>query len=364
MRGTRRNILIVVAMATLLVFALGATATATTAIDGPTPPEVGDPDTGNVVPHSGYSASTDYSMQCHEVHNAAGSYALMAEVSVTATCNTCHGLAGIAGMTGTVGGSGALPGFGAPGTTNGTASSRTAFDIASAPADHGIGGTTIPHGAGGTVTQSDWSYGWKHGMTTTDAATAAGAGTAAELTGGLYCASCHTPHGEYGQMVNHWAADATLISYEWPADQPTSGDAAGWADAYTYNNAGTWQICRDVTLLNCMDATIADEEGQTVYLFGYKLLSAYPNHTYSTLQSYKTEQYNHDGQDWCGACHVNDSSTSAAHNDSTGCSACHGNPVDQTVPSIDFPHTSTVGSFLIDYPDALCIDCHTPGSLP
>lgn len=342
-------------MATLLVFALGAAATASTGQDGPTPPEVADPVGGNVAPHGGYNASTNYCMQCHEVHNATGDYAMMAESSVTATCATCHGYLGA----GPVGASLSGPGTG----TIGTVSLRTAFDNTSPGADHGIGSLSIPHG-GGTLTQSDWDYAWKYGMTTTDAVTASGAGTAASGTGGLYCASCHTPHGEFGQMVNHWTADGTLISYEWAADEPTTGDLAGWANAYTFDNAGTWQICRDAGFSNCMDATIQDAEDQIVSLFGYKLLSAHPNHTYSATQSYNTEQYNHDGQDWCGTCHVNDHSSSGVNNHPTGCSACHGNPTDQTVESMDFPHTSTVARFLIDYPDALCVSCHIPGSLP
>ena len=129
-------------------------------------------------------------------------------------------------------------------------------------------------------------------------------------------------------------------------------------------NGSTWEVCRDVAQTNCMDATIADAEGQTVYLFGYKLLTAFPNHTYSERQSYHTEQHNHDGANWCVACHAdNDIDPGATyHNRPTGCEACHGNPA--AGGSFDFPHTSTADRFLQDYPDALCIGCHTPGSLP
>ena len=48
-----------------------------------------------VGPHGGYSATTDYCLQCHSVHSQptnpnTGQYALLAATNVTAICQTCH----------------------------------------------------------------------------------------------------------------------------------------------------------------------------------------------------------------------------------------------------------------------------------
>jgi len=374
-RGTRKGIWLLIAMVALFMLALGTAASAQVVQDGPVPPELGDPvdGSGNIVPHGGYSSSTNFCMQCHDVHAAAGDYALMANASVTATCATCHSIYGGVTAQPAGGPDPTAPPVSAATNALGTVSSRSAYDNTSPAAEHTIGVSAIP--TVGPVTQSDWAYSWSYmGLPTADATTAAGPGTAAELTGGLYCATCHTPHGEYGQMVNNWTAadEGTSIVYEWTVDVPNIGDAAGWLDAWL-DLDGSWFLCRldtDVVVggghgTDCIDATIQDAEDQQVSLFGYKLLSAFPNHTYSTPQSYNTEQYNHDGANWCVACHANNdiSPTATVHNHPTGCSACHGNPTGDT-NSTDFPHTSSADRFLIDYPDALCIDCHEPGTLP
>lgn len=69
----------------LLVVGLSAALIApAAAVDGPTPPELGDPiDDAQVVPHGGYSTSTSMCLQCHDVHFADGEYALMTQGSVT-----------------------------------------------------------------------------------------------------------------------------------------------------------------------------------------------------------------------------------------------------------------------------------------
>ena len=77
------------------------------------------------------------------------------------------------------------------------------------------------------------------------------------------------------------------------------------------------------------------------------------------------DKYSHDQAQWCGRCHdqaLPSQYGGTYHNHPTGCTSCHGNPNDAT--STDFPHTSTFQSFLKDYPDLLCINCHTAGSLP
>src|SRR3990172_1607934 len=78
---------------TLLVAMLFA-GSAAWAADGPTPPRTGDPVGTDVSPHGGFSATTNFCLQCHEIHNAGSEYALLWKSSVTATCQTCHGLFG------------------------------------------------------------------------------------------------------------------------------------------------------------------------------------------------------------------------------------------------------------------------------
>ncbi len=364
----------------LAFFALGSGALATTGQDGPTPPKVGDPVGSNVSPHGGYSSTSNFCLQCHQIHDAAGAYALLWKSSVTSTCRTCHGYMGTA-PTGTRNPIG-------PGTI-GTASVRTVYDVTAPGSEHGIGAANPPGDSGIEITQADWSYGWRFGggPPPVDATTPAGPGTASATGGGLYCASCHTPHGEYGQAINTkkvWSTDSTGDIYtqtlkDWAEGtqiwwrNPTTGS---WAYRYLHQDAdpaGVWEMCDSATPAavpggpdsGCAYAQVKDSEGQLVYMFGYKLLSAYPNHTYAEVKSWGADKYDHDQPKWCGSCHpsrLDEEFGGATHNHPTGCGACHGNPADAS--SADYPHTSTKGGLLKALPDALCVTCHTAGSLP
>ncbi len=352
----------------ILLFALGGAALASTGQNGPTPPKVGDPVGTDVSPHGGYSSTSNFCMQCHEVHKAPGEYALLWKASVTSTCATCHGYMGSA-ATGTRDpvGSGTI----------GTASLRTVYDVTSAASEHDIGASSPPGETGITMTQSGWSYSWKYsgGPPAVNSSTAAGAGTASDTGGGLYCASCHTPHGDYGQAIDtKWVNTSTDGTFATQTKQPwaegtmiwwNNPTTGSWAQKYLHLDASTgWQVC-DAGNTNCLPAQVKDAEGQLVSMYGYKLLSTYPNHTYATPQSYMADKYDHDSMKWCGTCHPSRIDTAAGgtyHNHPTGCAACHGNPADAT--SADFPHTSTFGELLKDYPDALCVTCHTTGALP
>ncbi len=277
-----------------------------------------------------------------------------------------------------------------PGTI-GTTSVRSVYNV-SGPG-HDIGATNPPTPDSGIdITQSDWSYGgWRFpppaGPPPVDATTPAGPGTASAASGGLYCASCHTPHGEYGQAANTRkvrVTDATgdlstLTTKDWAGGTQIWWDnpSGGWEFRYLHQDAdpaGVWEVCTsypptpvaggpDAT---CAYAQVEDAEGQLVYLFGYKLLTAFPNHTYSQVQSYTADEFNHDGALWCSTCHPSKLDAEfpggTLHNHPTGCGACHGNPADGS--SADFPHSSTKGALLQDLPDALCVNCHVAGSLP
>ena len=468
--------------------------------------------TGQLAPHSGYSSTTDYCLQCHSVHNG-GAYSLLASSSVTGVCQTCHSLFGTAANGRIVPNNGS----GFPGTSPGTASLRSAYDLTAPGSGHGIGSLTIPYSTVGTLTETGWVY----GSLATDlngkgsawaSNTAAGPGTSSAGAGGLYCGSCHTPHGEFGQLVNtRWyradvptgsinevqtvtvggqtAGNTWTLTYKTPGGVSTAsgtltttatasdvatalgaivgganvgvtggpapgtftvtfqaalggmnlnqmtgavqkgaavaatgsvlvatakqGDSfdgthtpvhswqegsplypGGGALAYLHmdDSPSVWEKCpldptsagyaltkvsgAVDTVTNtatpaataCSYLTATDSEGQTVSLYGYKLLSAYPNHSWSSgPESWGTSNHSHDVARWCGRCHNQavDSAidaTSTFHSHPTGCTACHGNPNSMT--SFDFPHTSTMAMLLKDYPDALCINCHTSGNLP
>jgi hypothetical protein len=179
----------------------------------------------DISPHGGYSASTGYCLQCHSVHNAGGAYALMYEQSVTDTCNTCHGL------------NGSATGTGANNVTIGTqqlatASSRDVYYVSTPAASHTIGATSVPDSNGVTITEGGWSYhmSFPHASSTTPA----GAGTSAAGVGGLYCASCHTPHGTYGQAVNTWSTKLSGSNF---TGVRTVADAVTTSGSFTITSA-------------------------------------------------------------------------------------------------------------------------------
>lgn len=235
--------------------------------------------TADVAPHGGYSSLTDYCLQCHQVHsgrsgNTNGEYALLAEVNVTDTCATCHGYLGES-PTGPED-----PGM--PGQ-EGTASLRAVY---TADPIHNIGYSSSRYEAG-------WSYGWSFGGPSGPSTRRAGAGASTTYGGGFYCGTCHTPHGEFGQLVNSkwvyssagtasptmraWAND-TAIYWNDPATV-----AHSYAVMYLWQAAAgsPWQVCTATGGGGtCYDAQTEDAEGQLVSLYGYKLLSYVPNHQY------------------------------------------------------------------------------------
>ena len=504
---------------------------------------------GQQSPHNGYSAVTNYCIQCHGVHSntqsgGGGGYALLQGQSVTATCNTCHEVFGNTETgridSNTITGASLLMG---------TTSLRSAYDLANSsgtlPAGvsgHGIGADSSPNPDDVVMQELGWGYGGFNALNWYLANEAAGPGTsgdaasAAELAdGGLYCGSCHTPHGEFGQLINSTSAgyrtDAFALNVSavqfvfleglvsgntWTlgfagqttgnlafdastaavdsaleglstigagnvavtgtagtyyrveftsalafAEQPqlvaasTAGSVwvvtsaggsngtavspptnAGSASAGPSSNSATgsvaagartwaegspifqykttsasptvyylhldaspapgagpaWTKCDqdaagapqtpstpadaldDVAYGTCSFLTTTDSEGQDVYLYGYKLLTAYPNHSWLKAESWGVAYRGRDQARWCGSCHTSKVGSSLGvegefavngvtyHAHPTACYYCHGSPTDGT--SADYPHTSNKGALLSAYPDALCIGCHTAGSLP
>ncbi|HZD16995.1 MAG TPA: cytochrome c3 family protein, partial [Actinomycetota bacterium] len=275
------KVAMVFALVAIALFGLGLPALAA---DGPTPPELGDPTSETqVVPHGGYSSGTDFCLQCHSVHTAPDpGFALMARSSTTGVCATCHAYGIGAVATGPDD-----PGFDPQ--VEGTASTRAVY---TSTAVHIIGAN------GPTTYTAGWSYGWRYGgpsgpgtTRTTDVL-----GTATSSDGGLYCASCHTPHGEFGQLINsRWVlTTADQAGGSSPVEEavvPWQNDTriwwdnptGSWEQRYLYRAAvgQPWYVC---TLPGgggaCTYAQVEDSEGQLVSLYGYKLLSSSPNHQY------------------------------------------------------------------------------------
>jgi hypothetical protein len=352
--------------------------------------------------------------------NAAGtsgftdSYALMRQTNVTAVCATCHALQGSTGTIDIPIGLLAYdPGFS---PAEATVAVRAAYTTASPTAEHSIGATADPDNSITAFTESNWQNDTAgDGKLTFDlgASAAITAGPGVNLDGaGLYCASCHAPHGNYGQMVNNWVKvdEGTTIVMRIEPDQSIPAitgviELTGWLDVDEDANGGdgAWLVSfagADGTgvvttadssctpglyddgaddLLGtaddsgCLYASVDDGAGQRVSLYGYKLLTAYPNHDYAGGEnSWSTQASNADGNGWCGTCHGprEDDPANGYHNHNTGCDYCHGNGrTDPNGPSEaltewDFPHTSANDKFLYAIPDALCISCHTPGNLP
>ena len=361
----------------------------------------------------------------------------------------------------------------------GTAATRTAYDVTSPLSEHAIGEESPPNSGGmpgpgdslvqftdfgsvpstNTTSVIDSNGNWTNNNTRVDlTATTTHESEGVTPEGGLTCVSCHTPHGDFGQLINSryvWNTvsgggavnlASTLRQGEQAGDGTTSGYAlykvqtgttvnrmdlsAGGSvvsagttlgsgsgilvapnTAGTYGGATTnadgspkyaassqqayWQTCASGAgtvgspWSGCVPWQMRDQAGQIVSTFGYKLLSAYPNHTYAVPGSWGAISANTDMQSWCGKCHpsrVNanmpvawtqvpgygnpDGQGGAAttgnagtyHNHPTACTYCHGNPsypAQNGDPATkDFPHTSQNTSLLKAYPDGLCITCH------
>jgi hypothetical protein len=365
--GFRTRLVLTAALAAVVVLVLGGVAGATqTPYPTPSPsPALGDPTVGKTSPHGGYSSSTNFCLSCHAVHTTSDytdptsgadyEYALLWKDSVTATCKTCHGVGGVAAT-------GARTSHSYLGSKIGTASARTAYDNTAPAGEHGIGAAAIPDPLASPLTQIEYA---DHEWTTPTV----GPGTSSASGGGLYCGSCHTPHGERGHLVNGWATPNPTAS-----PSPIVGDEGKviyrsshgeYYAKYLHWETSTkvWQYCNDTASppTGCVNAVTNDAKGQPAYLYGYKLLSSGPNHDYSAVNSYGVGYGGDDSAEWCATCHKSKVNGDGYHNHPGACTRCHGNAASDSGFSTaypDFPHTGTVAKLLQKLPDALC-RCHT-----
>jgi predicted CXXCH cytochrome family protein len=316
---------------------------------------------GYEIPHGGYSTSTDACLQCHDIHESAGDYVLMRWATVTDVCGSCHTVYQKK--------PGELPGYGnrSPASDRGKYG-LTMPDANSAPTyDPGFLGSEVytkwngtaenlrtpgtgspyevyeikydgsdslggPKGhEGHRLSLGAGQFAFANGVTSTADYIPGGSNTVNAIkpadydntvstmnftaTNGLFCASCHTPHGNFGQML--------------VGPDNTPGDLS---------------------------------DNPTVIT---KLLSAKPNHGKARLF---VKEWLSGGGKWCAACHDRRLPGAVYHNHpDSACLSCHGNWVGGSTYSLDkndFPHTSQAPYLLTNEPDALCITCHVPGTLP
>lgn len=313
-------------------------------------------------PHGGFDTGTSFCRQCHSMHDAAdatGRKALLWQPTVDAVCSTCHSA-----------GSTDVPGVAYPGKTRGTVSKRAVYDTPDGPlGQHTIGATSIPGADDSTVYQWGWGKGsWSGGAPANN-------GGRQVSSGGLTCASCHTPHGTKGQLVNSKqfvqskADDGTITRADWVEGaaltmyKPYLGlGSYGDVTRYLKGSGTSWELCEDAGLTTCTAANVKDVKGEWTPMFGYKLLSAFPNATTGSgakaYQSFTAYKYV-DSDLWCGSCHTNrvNADANTLHNHPS-CTRCHNNPTGED----DYPHTTSNDWLLKQYPDALCTSCHNGSS--
>lgn len=293
-----------------------------------------------VSPHGGYGAGTDYCLSCHDVHDAAGDYALMREATVTETCATCHNLFGMtADGTWTV----APPDLGGSSTVEPTAAgsqySAYTFTGTAKKSGHDLGvslngqpslnSDIIPGGSLSlrVMRSEDYEEGDRYDHESV---------LAFDATQGLYCASCHTPHGMItgNDTVARSSVDGSCVAGTDGIDDAPKTKTQG--------NFGRQLVSEQCGSTHPKDVPAA------------KLLSSMPNHAAEPVDvNYEEGAYNafciscHDQQD-DGSDPVNDE----IHNHPPLCVSCH------SYSQADFPHTRDKDALLRSDNDSACTGCH------
>ncbi len=302
---------------------------------------------GDAIPHGGYSATTDACLQCHDVHEAGSDYVLLRWATVVDTCGSCHflylgeypkdmsvvanqGSGGAGTYASGVAMPGQIPAYD-PGydgnnqveTATPPPASFSANNLGSRTSAYEVDYSEVNSHSGHLLQQGNGTYLHADGVTA-DGSYIPGGGSLTALdramgpaatiptldrtgTNGLYCASCHTPHGAFGQMMD--TAFSTKILSSKPNHIENALTLTDWS-----NQGGQW-----------CEACHAGREPEYEDIEG----NVYHNHP---------DQF---------------------------CLNCHGDAV-PAGPGInsDFPHTGENDNLLTQEPDALCLDCHGYGTLP
>jgi len=301
---------------------------------------------GSTIPHGGYDASSDACLQCHDVHEAASDYVLLRWETVQDTCGSCHFLYETNPPLGNTTGAKRSTGYGTFNDSGVLAGSVPAYNPgysgdetrAVAPTSNSVGARTsayerplstpatgehnLQRGPGsflfndGKVDNASYIPGGFDRLTAIERANYPSVVNTLNFQGtnGLFCASCHTPHGNFGQLLKDSSGNQVrdkILSAK-PNHSPTALVINNWA-----TEGGKWcEKCHSKRVPEVVDPSTGD-----VY-------------------------HNHPDQ-FCLDCHANYSGSNGSLQGST-----------------DFPHTSKAPNLLAAEPDELCITCHQTGLLP
>lgn len=306
-----------------------------------------------ISPHGGYSTgtsgtATDFCLTCHDVHQAAGDYVLMRDPTVTETCATCHALYGGTADNTWTGGASAIW----DGATQATVSQYAAYENVSAVSGHRLGvalngvpglvSATIPGSNSGSflkVIESTKYYPTSHDGADGHGIYSRESVTDFAATNGLYCASCHTPHGSIvGVDAMAQAADGSCT-----AGTDGKDDGPG---------PGSWGNNQLVT----SDCGASHPKR----VAANRLLTNKPNHIDTSVTTYNG---------FCIACHDKQddvdwdatSGTEGIHNHPPHCVSCHSTSGGSLTPtaSKDYPHTSMNQKLMSYDHDGSCTGCHS-----
>ncbi len=286
-------------------------------------------------PHGGYSATTDYCLACHDVHEAGTSFKLLFASTVQATCEACH---------------------------DGTYARKVYGTVSPVGADHD----------NFEVTQ------WVPGTTST-----------ADYYGYFTCASCHTPHdsnavnpfyGDTNAITQTYAATRTLPAQSYYGNETTTSKLLkrnpNPTNALSYANyGGGW--CSDCHN-NRHNGTSVNNHPVDTATYYYDYVSFW-NPTLSTNDTTRLG-----GSNYGYIMRV----TQTADEPDPICQQCHedsrevtgwdtGSYVNPTfsVTTVgyfatdnpqykDFPHETVRPSFKVESGDDLCLNCHPTSQLP
>ncbi|MHB9053997.1 MAG: cytochrome c3 family protein [Thermoleophilia bacterium] len=253
-------------------------------------------------PHGGYGSTTDFCISCHDIHEANGDYVLTRESTVTAVCGTCHGVFGASAAVGVYWSNPPANFAGADPTASTKRAYTNGFSAGmTGPQQDAVPGHSLGVMMGGTVVRSS------------------------DIIPGSSATLKIMTSGQYGG--------------------PSEG-LYGGTTVTTYNGTKG---------LYCASCHTPHANARQM-IPGTKLLSAKPNHSLATPV---TDEYS-----FCVSCHDKRDNVGVEKNHPAQayCLTCHANQASGGVP--DFPHSSTNTRILYAEPDALCLLCHSAGTLP
>lgn len=349
---------------------------------------------GDVKPHGDYSTATDFCLQCHRVHSSDTPYALLQAPNVQDVCASCHTISDTTDAGVTAPGIYTNPGF--SDETVATTAHYAVFKNASPTSGHFYGATKIPDSV-------SISLGYLHLNTTSYESV----GYGSTEPDGLYCGSCHTPHGDFSANIwSGWDAAQFSQNYGYNAD----GSAYGAGNNWTYNIPGgalpltTALLIRNPGHQGGIDnpSTNPNIPITNDYPVSRNWQQTTPGWTDDNLSNFCVGCHNVNGgvysdsqghpthplqailsPDNAGISTVYSSIYGAYDSISNGCTDCHGSSIPNppgvaygglnvgyflAYPSLsqgynlqstwDFPHTSTNPDLLQAYPDGICLSCH------